>query len=79
MERYEAMKKLSLQELKVKYDQLATHTSPGLGFYREEIARRELEEINHEMLSMTKHMRNMTIAISIMTFVNVITVLVQLS
>jgi len=78
METYDDMNKLSLEQLKEKYDQQAKSTSVGLDFYREEIARRETEVMNKEMHSMTKHMRNMTIAISIMTFVNVIAVILQL-
>ena len=78
METYEEMKKLSIEELKKRYDQTTKSTQVGLGFYREEIARRESEKMNSDMLEITKHMRNMTIAISIMTLVNVIAVIIQL-
>lgn len=78
METYDDMAKLSIEELKKRYDYSAKNTSAGLGFYREEIGRRETDKMNADMLSMTKHMRNMTIAISIMTLANVIAVVIQL-
>jgi hypothetical protein len=78
MTSYDEFRGRSIEDLKKSYDRIAKTTSPGLSFYREEIARRESELLNHQMLSMTKHMRNMTIAISILTLVNVVAVLVPL-
>ena len=78
MSSYDEFKKRSIEDLKETYDRIAKTTSPGLSFYRDEIARREAELMNKQMLSMTRHMRNMTIAISILTFVNVAAVLVPL-
>lgn len=78
METYENLRKLSIEDLKQKYDKSASNTDPGLNFYREEIARRESEKMNSDMVKMTLQMRNMTIAISIMTLINVIAVIKQL-
>jgi hypothetical protein len=78
METYEELKLLSIDDLKQKYDKLSSSTCVGLNFYREEIARRESEKLNSDMVKMTSQMRNMTIAISIMTLVNVIAVIIQL-
>lgn len=78
METYEELKRLSIDDLKQKYDKLSSSTQVGLNFYREEIARRESEKLNLDMVKMTSQMRNMTIVISIMTLVNVIAVIMQL-
>ena len=77
MESYDELKNLSLDELKDEYDLLSTSTIAGLAFYREEISRREAEITNSEMASMTKNIHHMTIAISLMTLVNVVAVVVQ--
>lgn len=76
MSSYQQLQERSIDDLKKSYDQIAKTTSVGLDFYREEIARRESHQMNLRMLEMTKHMRNMTIAISILTFVNVVAVVV---
>jgi len=75
---YKELKQLSIDDLKQKYDKLSSSTQVGLSFYREEIARRESEKLNLDMVKMTAQMRNMTIVISIMTLVNVIAVILQL-
>ncbi|WP_345337564.1 hypothetical protein [Ferrimonas pelagia] len=77
MENYENLSKMTLDELKGKYDALSGNTVPGLSFYREEIARRESSEQSTEMHRMTKSMKNMTAAILVMTVVNVFAVIVQ--
>lgn len=76
--RYNDLEALSIEELKKIYDKHATSTADSLGFFREEIARRESAVETTRMLEMTKQMRNMTIAISIMTFVNIFAVIIQI-
>ncbi|MGX9989526.1 hypothetical protein ACS4RR_009960 [Rhizobium sp. Z1P35] len=66
-ESYEALSKLSVNDLKKSYDSIATSTAVGLNFYREEIARREADAQNKTMLAFTKQVRDMTIAITVMT------------
>ena len=64
---YEELSKLPMDVLKQRYDGMAKSTSEGLLFYREEIARREAEVQNSAMLAFTKQVRDMTIAITVMT------------
>jgi hypothetical protein len=71
MSSFEDLKKRDIESLKKSYDQIAKTTSLGLSFYREEIARRENEEFNSRIKSMTSQMRNMTIFITILTVINV--------
>ena len=76
--KYEELENLSVKDLKRSYDVTAQNTVVGLGFFREEIARREHAEDNKLMLSLTKQMRNMTIGISILTILNVALVVITL-
>jgi len=78
MEKYDEIKKLSIAELKERHDKSVKIIEAGSKFYREEILRREAEKMNAEMLSMTKQMKYMTIAIMIMTFINVVAVIIQI-
>lgn len=71
-DKYAEVQALTLEQLKARYDQIAQSTVVGLGFYREEIARREAEAQNGRMLAFTKQMRDMTIAIMAMTAVNIV-------
>ncbi|SFH52286.1 hypothetical protein [Ensifer sp. OV372] len=64
---YEPLRKKSKEILVREHDDKATSTQLGLGFYREEIARREAEEQSQIILNFTKQMRDMTIAITVMT------------
>jgi len=74
MSAYEELEAMSLEELKNTYDRLSRTTVKGLGFYREEIARRESKEMEKQMQAMTRQVRNMTIAILALTVVNVVAV-----
>ncbi|MBY5838061.1 hypothetical protein J3P71_17670 [Rhizobium leguminosarum] len=67
IESYDALSKLSVDDLKERYDKTAKTTNVGLSFYREEIARREAEAQNRIMFAFTKQVRDMTIAITVMT------------
>lgn len=64
---YEQLRKKSKEVLVREHDDKAQSTQLGLGFYREEIARREAEEQSQIILNFTKQMRDMTIAITAMT------------
>ncbi len=76
--KYEQLKAMSLEELKRAYDESADSTVIGLGFLREEIARRESDEQYQRMVALTKQIRNMTLVILLLTVVNVAFVLVSL-
>jgi hypothetical protein len=62
---YEELSKLTIEVLKQRYDRIATSTQEGLSL----IARREADAQNRAMLAFTKHVRDMTIAITVMTAV----------
>jgi hypothetical protein len=66
---FEDLRNTSTEELKNRYDQIAGSTIVGLSFYREEIARRDAEAQNQLMLDFTKQVRDMTVAITVMTAV----------
>ncbi len=68
-ETYKALSELSVEQLKARYDKHAESTQVALNFYREEIARREADALNKAMLAFTKQVRDMTIAITVMTAV----------
>lgn len=68
-EAYDTLKSTSKDALVARYNEIAKSTALGLQFYREELARREADEQNQRMLEFTRQMRNMTIAITVMTFV----------
>ena len=76
--KYEQLEKLSLEELKRSYDVSAQNTVVGLGFFREEIARRDHAEDTKVMLALTRQMRNMTLGIAVLTILNVVLVAVTL-
>ena len=78
MHTYKELHALTVEELEAEYDRLAKNTDAGLEFYREELARREAAEQNNRMVKMTQQMRNMTIAITVMTVANIIAVIIQL-
>jgi len=75
---YGELRALSIEQLKEEYDRLAPSTQAGLSFIREEIARRELDEYNKRIESMTHHIKVMTVIITILTAVNVVAVLLAL-
>jgi len=67
------LRKMSTDSLVKRYDSVAETTgSPGLSFYREEIARRENEKTMNTMLIYTRQMRTMTIVITALTVLNVL-------
>jgi len=75
---YAELRKLSRADLEARYDAAAENTVVGLGFLREEIARRELEDQNAKMLKWTQEIRNLTRVITVLTVFNVLLVVVTL-
>ena len=69
---------MSLEDLKQAYDAAADNTVIGLGFLRDEIVRREQEAQTQKIIAFTRQMRNMTIAIMVLTVLNVILVAISL-
>ncbi|KQY78657.1 hypothetical protein ASD52_02080 [Ensifer sp. Root142] len=74
---YEQLRKKPKDTLVREYDGIAQSTQLGLNFYRDEIARRDAEEQSQLILSFTKQMRDMTIAITVMTGVVVVLTIVN--
>lgn len=69
---YAKLRELSTADLIRLYDTTAVNTEVGLGFLREEIALREAEVQGARIVGMTKHMRDLTIVIAVLTVVNVL-------
>ena len=67
----EKLQSLTRKELVESYNKVAQSTQVGLDFWREEIWRRDVEEQTQRMLVLTRQMRNMTIAITVLTVINV--------
>jgi hypothetical protein len=65
------LQSLTRKELVESYNRVAPSTNVGLDFLREEIWRRDVDEQTKRMLAFTRHMRNMTIAITVLTVINV--------
>ena len=57
---FASLRGMSKEDLITQYDQLSRSRDPHLDFYLNEIARRELQEQNQIMLTLTQEMRNMT-------------------
>ncbi len=71
---HEELNKLSDQEIIDRYNAAAQNTGVGAGFYREEYVRRQAEKQAQQMLGINKNMHRMTIAITVLTIVNVMLV-----
>jgi len=76
---YAELRKMPMDELVQRYDQHTENRSLGIGFYREEIARREMQEETTAIRQMTRQMRNMTIVITVLTAMNIFLFLCTLS
>ncbi|UUD64748.1 hypothetical protein D16iCDA_03345 [Pseudomonas seleniipraecipitans] len=76
--KYTELEALTDDELIARYDAAAVNTVVGTGFYREEIARRQMEKESTRMLQLTQTMRTLTWVILGLTTVNAILVAVQL-
>lgn len=69
---YAQLGALSKDQLIQEYDRLAGSTTLGLSFIREELWRRDIQEQNGRIERMTNCIRLMTLAMTVLTFVNVI-------
>ena len=76
--KYTELEALTDDELIARYDAAAVNTVVGTGFYREEIARRQMAKESTRMLQLTQTMRTLTWVILWLTTVNAILVAVQL-
>lgn len=76
--KYTELEALTDDELIARYDAAAVNTAVGTGFYREEIARRQMAKESTRMLQLTQTMRTLTWVILGLTTVNAILVAVQL-
>ena len=75
----EQLRKLSDEEVIELHDRVATNTSVGVQFYLDEIHRREQNKQTDVMVKYTKQILLLTIAIGILTFINVVAVFIQIS
>lgn len=75
---YEDLRKLSKEELIREYDRVAPSTQVGLAFLRDELSRRDFEELNHEISRMTRRIQYMTAVVLLLTLVNVVAVVCAL-
>lgn len=75
---YDNLADMSREELMVAYNGLARSTQVGLNFYREELWRRDLAEVQRASGESTKTTERLTWAILVLTLANVILVAVQL-
>lgn len=69
VETFKQLRQMSREEIERKYDRVAQTTGGSLNFYRDELLRRDLEEDNAQMLRFTRQVRDMTIAITVLTVV----------
>ena len=74
---FQELRKTSKQELIKEYDKKATYTRAGLSFLADEIQRRENQEANDRIVKLTAQMRNLTIAITFLTIVNVVVLILD--
>lgn len=71
---YAELRAMSVAELIEAYDSRTEHTDLHLGFYREEIARRDAEAATEKIKQMTRTMMRLTWVIAALTVVNVLLV-----
>ena len=71
-ENFETLRSLSDTELIKKHDRLAASTGVGIKYYLQELARRDQDKQTRAMLSYTKWITIMTLAISVLTIINVL-------
>jgi hypothetical protein len=68
---YENTRSLPTERLIEIYDARSAQTDPGLSFFREEIHRREQQQMEHRILELTNSMATMTRRIEIATYIAV--------
>lgn len=76
--KFDELSRMSREDLVDYYDATTPSVVVGLDFIRQEIARRDAQAANEAMMAMTRQMRNMTGAITLLTIVNVILVAIAL-
>jgi len=79
VESFEQLSGLSDQELVGEYNSIARHTALGLGFYRDEIHRRQLERSAAEMESLTTRIYRLTVCVAVLTTISVAASVVALA
>jgi hypothetical protein len=72
MEKYEEINKMTIEECVERYNKIAGSTQDNLDFWSNEIFRKISNEINKKMIKMTKNIQNLTIAIALITIINLI-------
>ena len=75
--KYKTLTEMPFDELIRQYDEAAGHTSVGLNYYTEEIARRRTDESNRIMIDTNKSMVRMTRWITIMTAIMLLSTIVS--
>lgn len=70
-EKWGELNTLSKSEVERRYNQTAKHTQVGLGFYHSELVRRMLRDSSEEQIRLTKHIRLLTVVITLLTICNV--------
>jgi hypothetical protein len=74
---YKQLQELSDEKLIELYDDIAKHTSVGLNYYTEEIARRRSEKSNRLMLKLTIGVAILTAITTFATIANVVLFILQ--
>jgi hypothetical protein len=69
---YQDLRKLSKEEVIELYNRAAPNVQLGLGFYRDELAHRDVEGQNRRLIKMTNHIRFLTVVVTLATILNVI-------
>jgi len=75
--KYHDLMNLTDKELIELYDKTTEHTSVGLNYYTEEIARRRTEKSDNLMIKLTKWIVAMTLIMLLSTIANVIIAVVK--
>lgn len=76
---YDKLEEMSREELMVAYNGLAKSTQVGLNFYREELWRRDLADVQHAAGQSAKTTERLTWAILALTVANVVLVGIQVA
>ncbi len=71
------LRSIEREELIRRHDDLAQHTTVGVSYYLEEIARRDHDDQTKAMMAYTRQMRSLTIVVTIATIVNVVILIYQ--
>ena len=72
---YAEISRLSRKDLIERYDQQAQHPIVGLDFLKQEIWRRDSDQLSRNMTCLTRKIYGLTIVVTIFTAINVVAVL----